>query len=87
MKYGIDDFVKRAINYLADQNHWTIIAMEAGKDHIHILLEYDTTECICDIINTLKRQTTHYLWIHYKTYLINTILEETHFLVKQIFYL
>lgn len=40
---GIDDFLKRACNYLAKQNSWNIIAMETDKDHIHILLEYDAT--------------------------------------------
>ena len=69
LQNGIDDFVKRAICYLAKQNNRNIIAMEADKDHIHVLLEYDTTECICNIISVLKRQTTHYLWIRYKTYL------------------
>ena len=44
-------FLKRACDYLADQNGWNIIAMETDKDHIHILLEYDTTERICDIIS------------------------------------
>ena len=44
LQNGIDDFVKRAISYLADQNDWTIIAMETDKDHVHILLEYDATE-------------------------------------------
>ncbi len=69
LRHGIDDFVKRAIIYLAEQNHWKIIAMETDIDHVHILLEYDATECICDIISILKRQTTYYLWIQYKTYL------------------
>ncbi len=63
----IDDFVKRAVNYLAEQNSWNIITMETDKDHI--LLEYDATERICDIISILKSQTTHYLWIRNKTYL------------------
>lgn len=35
---GIDDFVKRAVRYIAEQNNWNIIAMETDKDHIHILL-------------------------------------------------
>ena len=43
--------------------------METDKDHIHILLEYDTTERVCDIISILKRQTTYYLWNRYGTYL------------------
>ena len=29
---------KHAISYLAEQNNWTIVAMETDKDHIHILL-------------------------------------------------
>lgn len=69
LQYGLDDFVKRAIIYLAGQNNWTVIAMETDKDHIHLLLEYDTTERVCDIISILKRQTTYYLWNRYGTYL------------------
>ena len=63
LQNGIDSFVKRAISYVAEQNDWTIIAMETGKDHIHILLEYDTTERICDII---RQRTTRWLWIQYR---------------------
>ena len=66
LQYGIDDFVKRAIIYLAKQNNWDIIAMETDKDHIHLLLEYDTTERVCDIISIIKQRTTYWLWIHYR---------------------
>lgn len=58
LQNGINDFVKHFISYLADQNDWTIIAMETDKDHIHILLEYDATECIYDIISIIKQRTT-----------------------------
>ena len=54
LQNGIDDFVKHATSYLAEQNNWNIIAMEANKDHIHMLLEYDTTERICNIISIIK---------------------------------
>ena len=63
LQNGIDSFVKRAIGYLAEQNNWNIITMETDKDHIHILLEYDATERICDIISVIKQRTTHWLWI------------------------
>ena len=66
LQNGIDDFVKRALSYLADQNNWAIIAMETDQDHIHILLEYDVTELICDIISIIKQRTTHWLWVRYK---------------------
>ena len=66
LQNGIDDFAKRAISYLADQNDWTIIAMETDKDHIHILLEHDTIERICDIISIIKQRTTRWLWTRYR---------------------
>jgi putative transposase len=66
LQNGIDDFVKCAISYLAEQNDWKIIAMETDKDHIHILLEYDATERICDIISVIKQRTTRWFWIRYR---------------------
>lgn len=63
---GLNDFVKRACKYLAETKRWRIIAMETDKDHIHILLEYSTTERISDIISILKqRTTTYWLWVKY----------------------
>lgn len=77
---GMDDFLKRACNYLAQQNSWNIIAMETDKDHIHILLEYDTTERVCDIISILKQRTAHWLWIRYSSNL------SKHYWKQQIFW-
>lgn len=36
--------------------------METDANHIHVLLEYDTTERICDIVKELKQKSTYYLW-------------------------
>lgn len=69
LQNDMGEFVKKAINYLAQQNRWNIIVMETDKDHIHILLEYDATERVCDIISVIKQRTTHWLWICYKTLL------------------
>ena len=77
LQNGIDDFVKRAISYLADQNNWAIIAMETEKDHIHILLEYDATERICDFISIIKQRTTRWLWTRYR-YILNKQYWEKH---------
>lgn len=63
---GMDSFLKRTCNYLADQNGWTIIAMETDKEHIHILLGCDATERICDIISIIKQRTTRWLWTRYR---------------------
>ena len=80
LQNGMDEFVKKAINYLAGQQQWNINAMETDKDHIHILLEYDATERICDIIYIIKQRTTHWLWICYKTLL------SQHYWKKHIFW-
>lgn len=74
---GLDLFLKKACAYIAKQRSWEIVAMETDKDHIHILLEYDTTECVCNIVSILKRQTTYYLWARYKDYL-STLFWEKH---------
>ena len=66
MQNGIDSFIKRAIIYLAEQNNRNIITTETDKDHIHILLEYDATERICEIISVIKQRTTHWLWMRYR---------------------
>lgn len=80
LQEGLDIFVKKAITYLANQNQWKIIAMETDNNHIHILLEYDTTECISDIIHIIKQQTTYWLWLRYKTLL------SKHYWKKHIFW-
>ena len=61
----IADDVKQKIFDIANTNGYEIIAMETDKDHIHLLLGYDTTDRICDIVKTVKQQTTYYLWQKY----------------------
>ena len=46
----------------------------------YIAKQRDTTECVCNIVSILKRQTTYYLWARYKDYL------STHFWEKHIFW-
>lgn len=63
------DDVKQKIFDIANGSDWYIIAMETDKDHIHILLEYDTTDRVCDIVKALKQYTTNYLWQEYGNFL------------------
>ena len=39
--------------------------METDKDHIHLLVEYDTTDRVCNIVKAIKQETTYYLWQKY----------------------
>ena len=52
LKQNIAGDVKQKILDLANTHNWEILAMETDKDHIHFLLSYDTTERVCDIVNT-----------------------------------
>ena len=56
------DAIKQKIQSIADVHHYKIVAMETDKDHVHILLGYDTTDSVCNIVKTLKQETTHHFW-------------------------
>ena len=38
------DAIKQKIQSIADAHHCEIVAMETDKDHVHILLGYDTMD-------------------------------------------
>jgi len=43
--------------------------METDEDHIHFLINYDTTERIYDIVKIIKQETTYFLWQKYSNIL------------------
>ena len=65
LKGCIADDVKQKIFDVCNTNIWEIIAMETDKDHIHLLVEYDTTDRVCNIVKAIKQETTYYLWQKY----------------------
>ena len=65
----VDETTKEAIQSIAKKNNWDIVAMETGKDHVHILLSYDATDRICDIAKAIKQATTYQSWGAYGSYL------------------
>lgn len=69
LKGSIADDVKQKIFAIANTRGYEIIAMETDKDHIHFLLGYDTTDRVCDIVKTVKQETTYYLWKKYNSFL------------------
>ena len=72
LKGSIADDVKQKIYDICNSRNYSIIAMESDVDHIHLLIGYDTTDRVCDIVKLIKQQTTFYLWRKYP-----------HFLAKQ----
>ncbi len=66
---SVADDVKQKIFDIANTHGYEIIAMETDKDHIHLLLSYDTTVRVCDIVKIVKQETTYYLWQKYSSFL------------------
>ena len=53
------------------KKHWYMKRMETDKDHVHILMQFNPTDCITDIVSTLKQYSTYEAWKHYAPMLKN----------------
>ena len=69
LKGSIADDVKQKIFDIANTRGYEITAMETDKDHVHFLIDYDTTDRVCDIVKIVKQETTYYLWQKYGSFL------------------
>lgn len=69
LKGCIADDVKQKIIAIANSKGYEIIAIETDKDHIHFLLSYDTIDRVCDIVKSIKQETTYYLWQKHPSFL------------------
>ena len=83
LKGSIIDDVKQKIFDIANTHGYEIIAIETGKDHIHFLISYDTTDRVCDIVKIVKQETTYYLWQKYSSILSKQYEKEKNILVRQ----
>mgnify|MGYP003295649285 FL=1 len=66
---SIANDVKQKISNICNVKSYEMIAMEMDKDPIHFLISYDTTDRVCDIVKTIKQETTYYLWQKYPNFL------------------
>lgn len=60
---------KKRLFKVLQKNNWDIVAMETDKDHVHVLLSYDATDRMCDIVKAIKQATTYRLWEAHGSYL------------------
>ena len=64
---NINNDIKTKLIEICKLNNYKIIAMETDLDHVHLLISYDTTVTVSDIVKRLKQETTYYIWQkHYK---------------------
>ena len=52
VRYG--DQVKQLLNDISVEKDFEIIEMEVDKDHIHLLVSYNPTQSILDVVRLLK---------------------------------
>lgn len=57
IKYG--DEIKQILNDIAEEKDFEIIEMEVDKDHVHLLVSYNPTQSILDIVRLLKQISTY----------------------------
>ena len=76
LKGSIADDVKQKIFDIANTRGYEIIAMEADKDHVLFLIDYNTTDSVCDIVKIVKQETTYYLWQKYGSFLSKQYLKK-----------
>lgn len=63
------DDIKQEIHKICNTKNYSIISMETDKDHIHLLVSYDATDRVCDVVKAIKQVTAHYLWQKYPDFL------------------
>lgn len=56
-RLGVD--VKSIMYTIAEENDFGIVKMETAKDHIYLLIEYNPTQSILDIVRLLKQISTY----------------------------
>ena len=71
MSKQISDDIKQ-FSYEICQKHKAVIRyMETDKDHIHYMIETESTISISKIVNLMKSYTTYHIWEKYPNYLRN----------------
>ena len=61
--------IKQYVYDTCKKYHWYIKRMETDGDHIHILLQYNPTDSITNIVSTLKQYSTYHAWKNHRSML------------------
>ena len=56
------DDIKRLMYEIAEDYDFGILEMEVDIDHIHILIEYNPTQSILQLVRHLKQISTYQIW-------------------------
>ena len=70
--------IKRKIKEIADRSNFEVELMEADRNHIHILVDYEPNISIVQIVRKLKQETQHRVWIVFEKELRNVYWKDSH---------
>ena len=75
----ISDDIKQFSFEICKKYNVKIKEMETDKDHIHYLIETDTTKSISSLVNIIKSYTTFHIWKKHKEFLSRNFWKENTF--------
>ena len=62
--------MKQIFNEISEEHNVNILEMEVDKDHIHLLVQYNPTQSILEIVRLFKQISTYRIWrSEYRTFL------------------
>ena len=67
IKYGTQ--IKQILSDIAEEKDFEIVEMEVDKDHIYLLVNYNPTQSILDIVRLLKQISTYRIWRQINNYI------------------
>ena len=60
VRYG--EYIKNILYEIAEEYDFGIMEMEVDKDHIHLLVEYNPTQSILELVRLFKQISTYRIW-------------------------
>ena len=60
VKFGNE--IKQLFCDIAEEKDFEIMEMEVDKDHIHLLVNYNPTQSILEIVRWMKQMSTYRIW-------------------------
>ena len=76
---NISDDIKNFSNQICKKHNIVIRYMETDKDHIHYMIELETTQSISRVVSIIKSYATYHIWKKYSQYLSRYFWKERTF--------
>lgn len=70
--------LKHKIIEIAEKSNFKVELVEADRDHIHILVDYEPNISIVQIVRKLKQETQYHMWILFEKELKDVYWKDSH---------